>query len=105
MRTLDSVRWRTQADLDSEGTFKDAPVILLDDATTSLDAENETGTRQALSRLVRGKDRARHSAQDAHGAECGQDSGTEWQHSDRAGQPGGAFEKGRHLCPHGATPE
>ena len=32
--------------------MKDAPIILLDEATASLDAENETEIQQAISRLV-----------------------------------------------------
>ena len=35
--------------------LKDAPVILLDEATASLDAENETLIQTALSRLIRDK--------------------------------------------------
>ncbi len=35
--------------------LKDAPIILLDEATASLDAENETKIQQALSALVRDK--------------------------------------------------
>ena len=35
--------------------LKDAPIILLDEATASLDVENETKVQQALSRLLRGK--------------------------------------------------
>ncbi len=35
--------------------LKDAPVILLDEATASLDAENETAVQEALSRLIRNK--------------------------------------------------
>ncbi len=35
--------------------LKDAPVILLDEATASLDAENETKIQRAISRLVKGK--------------------------------------------------
>ncbi len=35
--------------------LKDAPVILLDEATASLDAENETQIQQSLSRLIKGK--------------------------------------------------
>ncbi len=35
--------------------LKDAPVILLDEATASLDAENETAIQSALSRLIKGK--------------------------------------------------
>lgn len=32
--------------------LKDAPIILLDEATASLDVENETAIQQALSRLI-----------------------------------------------------
>ena len=35
--------------------LKDAPVILLDEATASLDAENETEIQEALSRLIKNK--------------------------------------------------
>ena len=35
--------------------MKDAPIILLDEATASLDAENETEIQQAISRLVERK--------------------------------------------------
>ena len=35
--------------------LKDAPVILLDEATASLDVENETAIQQALSALIRNK--------------------------------------------------
>lgn len=35
--------------------LKDAPVILLDEATASLDVENESAVQAALSRLLRGK--------------------------------------------------
>ncbi len=35
--------------------LKDAPVILLDEATASLDAENETLIQQSISRLIKNK--------------------------------------------------
>lgn len=35
--------------------LKDSPIILLDEATASLDAENETQIQKAISRLVKGK--------------------------------------------------
>ena len=35
--------------------LKDAPIILLDEATASLDVENETAIQEALSRLIQNK--------------------------------------------------
>ena len=35
--------------------MKDAPIVLLDEATASLDVENETKVQGALSRLLEGK--------------------------------------------------
>ena len=35
--------------------LKDAPVILLDEATASLDVENETSVQNAITRLTKGK--------------------------------------------------
>ena len=35
--------------------LKDAPIILLDEATASLDVENETAIQEALSRLIKHK--------------------------------------------------
>ena len=35
--------------------LKDAPIVLLDEATASLDVENESAVQDALSRLLRGK--------------------------------------------------
>lgn len=35
--------------------LKDAPIVLLDEATASLDVENETRVQNALSRLLAGK--------------------------------------------------
>ena len=35
--------------------LKDAPIVLLDEATASLDVENETKVQEALSRLLMGK--------------------------------------------------
>ena len=35
--------------------LKDSPVILLDEATASLDAENETQIQEAISKLIKNK--------------------------------------------------
>lgn len=39
----------------ARASLKGAPIVLLDEATASLDVENETGVQQALSRLLAGK--------------------------------------------------
>ncbi len=44
----------------------DAPIILLDEATASLDVENETPVQTALSRLIRQQDGPDHRAPDAY---------------------------------------
>ena len=94
--------------------LKDAPIVLLDEATASLDVENETKVQGALSRLLQGKTvlviahRMRtvagadhivvledgHVAQQGGGRPCGP-----------AGHPGGADGAGRPLPPHGGAPE
>lgn len=47
--------WRRQAPahFHCPGTFEKRPIILLDEATASLDAENETDIQQAISQLVK----------------------------------------------------
>ena len=39
----------------ARAVLKDAPIILLDEATASLDVENETAIQEALSRLIKNK--------------------------------------------------
>ena len=39
----------------SRAFLKDAPIILLDEATAILDVENETAIQEALSRLIKNK--------------------------------------------------
>ena len=39
----------------ARASLKDAPIILLDETTASLDVENETAIQEALSRLIRNK--------------------------------------------------
>ena len=41
--------------LSQKEKYNDSPVILLDEATASLDAENETFVQEAISRLVQDK--------------------------------------------------
>ena len=41
--------------MNARALLKDAPVILLDEATASLDVENESAVQEALSRLLQGK--------------------------------------------------
>ena len=45
----------THLDVYKRQLLKDAPVILLDEATASLDVENESAVQAALSRLVQNK--------------------------------------------------
>lgn len=57
--------------------LKDAPIILLDEATASLDVENETKIQVALSKLIQNKTvmviahRMRTVMNDGKVAECG----------------------------------
>ena len=48
--------WRRKAaDLHSQSHLKDAPIILLDEATSSVDPENEWMLQQAIQELTAGK--------------------------------------------------
>ena len=75
--------------------LKDAPVILLDEATASLDVENESAVQEALSRLLQGKTVLviAHRMRTVAGAGdwlCG-----------TAGHPGRTAGPGRSLPAHG----
>ena len=50
--------------------LKNAPVILLDEATASLDVENESAVQEALSRLLQGKTVLGHRPPDAYRSRC-----------------------------------
>ena len=52
--------------------LKDAPIVLLDEATASLDVENETKVQGALRPPARGQDRHRDRPSHAHRGERGQ---------------------------------
>ena len=52
---LRSFRRRASAHFHRRSFLKDAPIILLDEATASLDVENETAIQEALSRLIKNK--------------------------------------------------
>lgn len=52
--------------------LKDAPIVLLDEATASLDVENETKIQAALSELVRNKNRTHYRPPHAHNNTCRQ---------------------------------
>lgn len=52
---LRALRRRATAHFHRRAFLKDAPIILLDEATASLDVENETAIQEALSRLIRNK--------------------------------------------------
>ena len=71
--------------------LKDAPIILLDEATASLDTECETQVQQAISEL---HDRGR-----------GQDRRAQGRHRGGGRQPGPAHGRGRDVLKHGAPAE
>lgn len=56
--------------------LKNAPIILLDEATASLDVENETIIQTALSRLIKNKTVLIIAHQDEDGCRRRQDSGS-----------------------------
>ena len=47
--------WAILRDVIARAFLKDAPIILMDEATASLDVENETFIQESLSRLVKDK--------------------------------------------------
>ena len=82
--------------------LKDAPIVLLDEATASLDVENETqvqaGALAPARRQDRHRDRPPHA--DRHGGR--QDRGARRRPRGRAGNPRRAHGPRRPLCPYGA---
>ena len=85
--------------------LKDAPVILLDEATASLDVENESAVQEALSRLLAGKTVLviAHRMRTVEAADkivvLSEGRG------DRAGNPFGTDETKRPLPPYGGAAE
>lgn len=84
--------------------LKDAPIILLDEATASLDVENETMIQESLSKLIQNKTVLiiAHRMRTVAGADqlvvlSGEQGGA-------AGHPGAACRQGGNLQPHGSTP-
>ena len=73
--------------------LKDAPIILLDEATASLDVENETAIQEALSRLIKHKTVLIIAHRDAHRSRCGQNRGAVGRHRGRAGQPDALYAR------------
>lgn len=76
-----------------------------DEATASLDVENETAIQEALSRLIKKQNRPHHCPPDAHRGRCGSYRGAEGRLCGTAGHPGGAYGDGRPVPAHGGTPE
>ena len=50
--------------------LKDAPIILLDEATASLDVDNETLVQESLSKLIHNKTVLHHCASYENGCKC-----------------------------------
>ena len=65
--------------------LKDAPIILLDEATASLDVENETLIQTALSRLIQNKTVLRDRPPNENGGRCGQNRRFSRRNRRRAG--------------------
>ena len=80
-------------------------MVLLDEATASLDVENESAVQTALSRLLRGKTVLviAHRMRTVAGAD--HIVVLENGHVAQQGTPGGADGAGRPLPPHGGAPE
>ena len=85
--------------------LKDAPVVLLDEATASLDVESESAVQTALSRPASGQDGAGDSPPDAHRGRGRPHRGAGGRPCGPAGNPGGADGAWRPLPPHGGAPE
>ena len=83
--------------------LKDAPVILLDEATASLDVENESAVQEALSNLLQGRTVLviAHRMRTVAGADC---CTGEWPRSP-AGYTRSSDQAGRALPAYGRTPE
>ena len=85
--------------------LKNAPIVLLDEATASLDVENETKVQGALSRLLAGQDGAGHRPPDAHRGRGGPHRGAGKWSGGRAGHACGADGKRRTLPSYGGATE
>ena len=85
--------------------LKDAPVVLLDEATASLDVENESAVQTALSRLLQGKTVLviAHRMRTVAGAD--HIVVLEDGHVAQQGAPAELLATGRPLPPHGGAPE
>lgn len=93
------------AHLHRPALLKNAPIVLLDEATASLDVENETKVQEALSRLLRSKTVLviAHRMRTVAGADhiVVLENGRVAEE----GTAGGADGAGRSLPPHGGTSE
>ena len=71
----------------ARAVLKDAPILVLDEATSSVDTETEMAIQQALERLMRGAHHHRHRPPPVHGAQRGPDRGARRQVDPRDGHP------------------
>ena len=91
----------------SENTMimEDAPIILLDEAAASLDAENETLIQQAPSQLIQNKPVLIHRPSHAHGGWCRQNCRAGRRLCGRGRLPRGAAPTGPAVRQHGKAAE
>lgn len=73
--------------------LKNAPIVLLDEATASLDVENETKVQEALSCLLERKTVLGHRAPDENRDERRQNRGAGWRPRCRARKAVGLWER------------
>ena len=65
----------------------DNPILILDEATSSVDTRTEIQIQKAMDNLMKGTHKLRHRAPSFYHPRCGSDPGYEGRRYHRAGQP------------------